>query len=124
MGSKNLTKTLRTQLKTLRGQIDSVLKMAEENRSQEEVLAQLKSARSQMETAYQTYFDEVLRKSLALRIAELVDRCPGNCGKEDKVEFIRREFPSLEWDQLLEKLKEAEALGNFIESQKESDQSS
>lgn len=67
-----------------------------------------------MVKTYHAFFDEVLRKSLAFQIAELIDRCPGNCGKEAKIEFIRKEFPSLEWDELIEKLKEVRSLDDFV----------
>jgi len=59
-----------------------------------------------LQKAHYLLLDEVYRKMLAIRIVNAVDKCPGNCGNEDRIEFIRQEFPHLKLDELSDKLRE------------------
>lgn len=54
--------------------------------------------------------DEVYRKAPAIKIVETVNACPGNCGNEDKIEFIRQQFPAFSLDELTQKMKEISKL--------------
>ncbi len=49
--------------------------------------------------------DEVYRKALALKIVEVTEACPGDCGKEEKIEFIKSQFPDFKPDEITKKLK-------------------
>ena len=111
---KDLTKDLKTRLKTLHGQIGSLLSMVEDGRSPEDILTQFRSSKKQMDDSYHLFLDEVCRKALAEKIAGLVDQCPGNCGQEEKIEFIRKQFPKLEIDDLMKKLREVDELEKVV----------
>jgi hypothetical protein len=41
--------------------------------------------------------------------------CPGNCGNEDKIEYIREEFPKLKLNELSSKLQEIAEIQQRIE---------
>lgn len=40
--------------------------------------------------------DEVFRKSLALKLVDVMNACPGNCQDADKIEFLKNKFSDLE----------------------------
>ena len=103
---KDLTKDVTTRLKSIKGQIDGLIKMLDENQDPEKILIQFKAAQNGLDKAQHRLLDEVYRKALALKIVETVDACPGNCGNEDNIEFLRREFPTIGKENLTEKMKE------------------
>lgn len=35
-----------------------------------------------------------------------MNACPGNCGQEDKIDFLKRKFPSLSPEEITQKIKE------------------
>ncbi len=103
---KDLTEDTRIRLKTIKGQIEGLIRMLDEDQPPEKILVQFKSASKSLDKAHYLLLDEVYRKALALKIVEVVDACPGNCGNEDKIEFIRKQFPELGLEDLTEKMKE------------------
>lgn len=70
------------------------------------ILNQFKAAQKGLDKAHFLLLDEALRKTLAIIISETVDACPGNCGNEEKIELIRKQFPDLELDNLTGKMRE------------------
>lgn len=54
--------------------------------------------------------DEAYRKALAIGIVKAVDSCPGDCGNEAKIEYLKAEFPNLELADLTTKLKEIQTI--------------
>ncbi len=60
--------------------------------------------------------DEVYRKALDITISETVEACPGNCGNEEHIEFIRKQFPDLKLDILTTKMKEIDAMRKRIDN--------
>ena|SRR5680860_589158 len=103
---KDLTKDIKTRLKSIRGQIEGLVKMLDEDRDPEQILVQFKAAQKGLDRAHYLLLDEVYRKALAIRIVHAVDQCPGNCGYEDKIELIKNQFPDLQIDELSGKLRE------------------
>jgi len=103
---KDLTTDIKNRLKSLRGQIEGILKMLDEGRDPDQILHQFKAADKALQKAHYLLLDEVFRKSLATKIVKVADACPGNCGSEDKIEFIKKQFPNLKLDELSHKLKE------------------
>lgn len=102
-----LTKDIKTRLKTINGQIDGLTKMLDnDDEDLEKILTQFKAAQKSLDKAHYLLLDEVYRKALALKIVQTVEACPGNCGNEDKIEFIRQQFPNLGLDDLTDKMKE------------------
>lgn len=106
----DLTKDITTRLKSINGQIEGLIRMLENDEDPENILTQFKAAQSGLDKAQYLLLDEVYRKALAIKIVELINTCPGNCGNEDKIEFIRMQFPSFALDELTRKMKEVSKL--------------
>ncbi|MAU15139.1 metal-sensing transcriptional repressor [Flagellimonas meridianipacifica] len=109
---------IKTRLKTLSGQINGIVKMLDEGEDPEQINIQFKSIDKGIQKAHYLLLDEVYRKTLAIKISETVEACPGNCGNEERIEFIRKQFPDLELDSLTEKMKEIDALKAKLENYK------
>lgn len=103
---KDLTSDIKTRLKSVKGQVEGLLKMLDEDKDPEHILVQFKAAQKGLDKARYLLLDEVYRKTLAIRIVNAVDECPGNCGNEDRIELIKKQFPNLQLDELSEKLSE------------------
>ncbi|MBT33187.1 MAG: hypothetical protein CMO01_26295 [Thalassobius sp.] len=116
---KDLTKDMKTRLQSIKGQVDGLIKMLDEGKDPEKILLQFKAAQKGLDKAHYLLLDEAYRKALAIKISETVEACPGNCGNEDRIEFIRQQFPHLELDSLTQKMKEIaelkERIGNANE---------
>ena len=102
----DLTTDVKTRLKSIKGQIEGIIKMLEKDKDPEQILIQFKAADKALQRAHYLLLDEVYRKALAITIVNTVDACPGNCGHEDKIEYIRKQFPDLKLDEVTQKLKE------------------
>jgi len=83
----------------------------------EKILIQFKAAQKALDKAYFLLLDETYRKALAIKISETVEACPGDCGNEDRIEFIRKHFPDLELDALTTQMKEIDALRKRIDGE-------
>ena len=90
--------------------------MLDENKDPEKILIQFKAAQKGLDKAHFLLLDEVYRKALAITISETVEACPGNCGNEERIEFIRKQFPDLELNSLTDKMKEIDELKRRLES--------
>ena len=90
--------------------------MLDENKDPEKILIQFKAAQKGLDKAHFLLLDEVYRKALAITISETVEACPGNCGNEERIEFIRKQFPDLELNSLTDKMKEVDELKRRLES--------
>ncbi len=106
----DLVLDIKTRLKTLSGQLNGIVKMLEDGKDPEQINIQFKSVDKGVQKAHYLLLDEVYRKSLAIGIVNAVDACPGNCGNEDKITFLKNEFPNLPLANLTEKLKEIQAI--------------
>ncbi|MBI0398143.1 metal-sensitive transcriptional regulator [Cyclobacterium marinum] len=111
---KDLTKDIKTRLKSIKGQVDGLIKMLDEGKDPEKILLQFKAAKKGLDKAHYLLLDETYRKALAIKISETVEACPGNCGNEDRIEFIRQQFPHLQLDSLTQKMKEIAVLKERI----------
>ncbi|RMG23678.1 MAG: metal-sensitive transcriptional regulator [Bacteroidetes bacterium] len=103
---KDLTRDVKKRLKNLQGHLQGIVHMLDEGKDPELILHQFKAATNSLQKAHFLFLDEVYRKALALKIVNLMDTCPGNCGQEEKIEFIRNEFPHLKLEELSKKLHE------------------
>ena len=110
----DLVLDIKTRLKTISGHINGVIKMLDEGKDPEQINIQFKSIDKAMQKAHYLLLDEVYRKALAIGIVNAVDSCPGNCGNQEKIEFLKNEFPNLELSQLTQKLKEIQTIENRI----------
>jgi len=101
-----LTREVRTRLKTIRGQVDGLIRLLEQDSDPEKVLQQFKAVQKGFDKSHHLLLDEALRKTLALKISETIRKCPGNCGQQDRIEFVRQQFPHLQPNELTVKLRE------------------
>ena len=101
---KDLTQDIRTRLATLKGQMEGMIKMLE-TEDPEKIVTQFKAIQGGVDTALNLLLDEVYRKALAVKIVEAVNACPGNCGNEEKIEFLMNEFPQFKLDDIAYQLK-------------------
>ncbi len=112
---KELTGDLNKRLATIKGQIEGIIKMIDEDKDPDQILNQFKAADQGLQKAHHLLLDEVFRKSLALKLVQVMNACPGNCQDADKIEFMKEQFPMLEFDQLTANLKEVNAIDKRLE---------
>lgn len=110
-----LTGDLKKRLSTVRGQIEGILKMIDNDTDFDKILALFKAADQGLQKAHYLLLDEVFRKSLALKLVQVMNACPGNCQDAEKIEFIKEQFPILELDELTSKIKEINAIDKRLE---------
>lgn len=106
----DLTKDIVDRLSNIKGQIEGIGKMLVEGSDPEQILTQFKAAQKGLDKAHYLLLDEVYRKALAIKIVKAVDACPGNCGKEDRIEFIKQQFPHLKLNELSGNLREMQEI--------------
>lgn len=112
---RDLTKDITTRLKSIEGQVSGLRRMLESDSDPEKVLVQYKAVQKALDKSHYLLLEEVYRKTLALSIVEAIDACPGDCGNEERIEFIRKKFPDFEINDLSQKMKEIAALKQRIE---------
>jgi len=110
----DLVLDITTRLKTLSGQINGIVKMLDDGKDPEQINIQFKSVDKGVQKAHYLLLDEVYRKALAIGIVKALDSCPGNCGNEDKIDYLKNEFPNLELSDLTDKLKEIQTIENRL----------
>lgn len=115
---KDLTKDLKDRLNSIKGQVQGVIKMLDESNDPAQILNQFKAVNTGFEKAQHLLLDEVFRKALAIKIAEALESCPGDCGQEDKIAIIRKQFPDLSLYELTDKMKEIENIYEFLQKKK------
>ncbi len=106
MLKKDLTKDVKNRLNTVKGQLEGIVRMLDDDKDPELILNQFKAAGKALETAQELLIDEAFRKSLAAKISEAFQSCPGDCGQEDIIEMLRTQFPTIQPDDLTKKMKE------------------
>ncbi len=111
---KDLTKDLKDRLNSIKGQVEGVIKMLDESNDPAQILNQFKAVNKGFEKAQHLLLDEVFRKTLAMKISEALEACPGNCGQEEKIAIIRNQFPDLGLFELTDKMKEMKAIEDFL----------
>lgn len=115
---KDLTKELKDRLHTIKGQVEGVIKMLNESDDPAQILNQFKAVSTGFDKAQHLLLDEVFRKTLAIKIADALENCPGDCGQEEKIAVIRKQFPNLTLYELTDKMKEIENISEFLQKRK------
>lgn len=110
-----LTADLKKRLATVKGQIEGIIKMLDEETDLDKILVQFKAADKGLQKAHYLLLDEVFRKSLALKLVQVVNACPGDCQDAEKIEYMKQQFPMLEFDQLTTQIKEISAIDKRLE---------
>ena len=112
---KELTGDLVKRLNTVKGQIEAIVRMLDEETDPDKMLVQFKAANQGLQKAHYLMMDEVFRKSLALKLVQVMNACPGNCQDAEKIEYMKEQFPMLEFDQLTSQIKEVHAIDKRLE---------
>lgn len=112
---KELTGDLVKRLSTIKGQIEGIIKMIDEDKEPDQILNQFKAADQGLQKTHHLLLDEVFRKSLALKLVQVMNACPGNCQDAEKIEYMKEQFPMLEFDQLTSQIKEVNAIDKRLE---------
>ncbi len=115
MLQSELTDDLKKRLSTVKGQIEGIIKMLDEETDPDKILVQIKAADKGLQKAHYLLMDEVFRKSLALKLVQVMNACPGNCQDAEKIEYIKKQFPTLGLDELSSKIKEINAIEKRLE---------
>ncbi len=110
-----LTGDLKKRLATVKGQIEGVMKMLDDETDPDKILVQFKAADQGLQKAHYILMDEVFRKSLALKLVQVMNACPGNCQDAEKIEYMKQQFPMLEFEQLTTQIKEVNAIDKRLE---------
>jgi DNA-binding FrmR family transcriptional regulator len=110
-----LTADLKKRLSTVRGQIEGIIKMLDGESDPDAILVQFKATDQGLQKAHYLLMDEVFRKSLALKLVQVMNACPGNCQDVEKIEYMKQQFPTLEFDQLTSQIKEINAIDKRLE---------
>lgn len=118
---KNLTQDIKTRLRSIEGQVRGLIKMLDEDKQPDQVLTQFKAVQKALDKTHYLLLDEVYRKALAIKIVETVNACPGNCGNEEQIEYIRQQFPELGLDDITRKMTEILSLKERIDTFKNGD---
>lgn len=118
MLDKDLIYEFKNKLSNIKGQLEGIVRMLDDDRDPEEILRMFKAAQKQFEQAEYELIEETFRKSLASKIAEALDACPGNCGEQEKIQLLKTQFPLLTENELTQKMKEAETTLHNIHKRK------
>ena len=86
--------------------MNGIVKMLDEGKEPEQINLQFKSVDKGLQKAYYLFLDEVYRKALAISIVKAAESCPGNCGSEDKIEYLKNQFPNFQLSEITERLRE------------------
>lgn len=89
--------------------------MLDEETGPDRILIQFKAADQALQKAHYLLMDEVFRKSLALKLVQVMNACPGNCQDAEKIEHMKQQFPMLEFHQLITQIKEVNAIDKRLE---------
>ncbi|HED37517.1 MAG TPA: metal-sensitive transcriptional regulator [Ignavibacteria bacterium] len=109
------TKKLKTQLHIIKGQIDGIEKMIDNERDAEEIYIQFKAIEGNFQKTFHGLLEDILRKNLALKIVKVVNACPGNCRDAEKIKFIQNEFPKMEIKKVASIINEMEIIEKRLE---------
>ena len=115
MLQSELTGDLKKRLATIKGQIEGLIKMLDDETDLDKILIQFKAADQGLQKAHYLLMDEVFRKNLALKLVQVMNACPGNCQDAEKIEFMKEQFPMLEFEQLTTQIKEVNAIDKRLE---------
>ncbi|PSR01403.1 MAG: metal-sensitive transcriptional regulator [Bacteroidetes bacterium SW_11_45_7] len=112
---KDLSHDIIQRVNYIKGQLEGINKMLDDGKEPDQILNQFKAAQKGLDKAHYILLDEVYRKSLAIKIVEVADICPGNCGNEDKIQYIKKQFPNLHFNDLTERMKEVHEIAKRLE---------
>jgi DNA-binding FrmR family transcriptional regulator len=113
---KEITDDVVKRITTVKGQLEGIVKMINEDSDPDKILIQFKAATQGLQKAHHLLLDDVFRKNLALKIVAVMNVCPGNnCPYAEKIEYLKQQFPTFEIDELATKIKEIKRIDKDME---------
>jgi DNA-binding FrmR family transcriptional regulator len=113
---KEITEDVVKRIATVRGQLEGIMKMINEDSDPDKILTQFKAATQGLQKAHHLLLDDVFRKNLALKIVEVMNSCPGNdCPYAEKIEHLKKQFPTFQFEELSTKIKEIRRIDKEME---------
>jgi CsoR family transcriptional regulator, copper-sensing transcriptional repressor len=119
---KELTSDIIKRLHYVKGQLDGIERMINDDKDPDKIITQFKAAEEGLNKAHFLLLDEVFRKGLALKLVEVMNACPGNCQEFEKIAFLQRKFPELGLDEITEKMKEVDEINLRMNKGKDKDE--
>ena len=113
---KEITEDVTTRIATVKGQLEGIIKMINGVSDPDKILIQFEAATQGLRKAHHLLLDDVFRKSLALKIVEVMNACPKNdCPYCEKIEHLKKQFPTFQFDELASKIKEIKKIDKQME---------
>lgn len=113
---KEITEDVVNRIATVKGQLEGIITMINNDSDPDKILTQFKAATQALHKAHHLLLDDVFRKNLALKIVEVMNDCPGNdCPYAEKIDFLKKQFPTFEFDELSSKIKEIKHIDKAME---------
>lgn len=118
------SKKLKKQLHVIKGQIEGVERMIDDNRESEEIYIQFKAIEANFQKTFHEILADDLRKNLASKLVKVVNACPGNCPDAEKIKLVQKEFPDMQLKKVVSIINEMEPiekrLAEFKDERKDS----
>lgn len=112
---KEITENVVKRIATVKGQLDGIIKMINDDNDPDKIIMQFEAATKGLQKAHHLLLDDVFRKNLALKLVEALNACPGNCPYTEKIEFLKKQFPTFRFDELSSKIKEIKSIDKQME---------
>jgi DNA-binding FrmR family transcriptional regulator len=113
---KEITEDVVKRIATVKGQLEGIIKMINGDSDPDKILIQFEAATQGLRNAHHLLLDDVFRKNLAIKIVEVMNACPGNnCPYAEKIEHLKKQFPSFQFDELASKIKEIKRIDKQME---------
>ena len=106
MIAEDLTTVITSRLKTIKEQIEEVMKLVNNNHDAEEIIQHFKAIDKTYQNTYSLILDTAYRKALAIKIVDTLQVCPRDCDEINVIMRMHQEFPTLEFHELSGRLRE------------------
>jgi len=114
---KEITEDVVKRIATVKGQLEGIIKMINEDSDPDKIIIQFEAATKGLQKAHHLLLDDVFRKNLAMKIVEVMNACPGNnCPYAEKIEHLKKQFPTYQFDELASKIKEIKRIDIQMEA--------
>jgi DNA-binding FrmR family transcriptional regulator len=102
--TSNEKKVVLKRVRYLKGQINGVERMLENDRTIVEIIQQLKAVESALHQALYVVLDEQLKKQLATALVNALEACPGECAYCDRLNLLKRKFANFSLQDVVDTL--------------------
>lgn len=102
--SQREKKEIVKRLHYIKGQLDGIEQMLNDERAVKEIYTQLKAVEKGLHQAIYGVFDDQLKKHFAEVLAERLSLCPGDCDDAERLQFLRNELAQLNLKEIIDEL--------------------